>query len=285
MMKVLCGAVLSALLLAAGRVGAACQWPAWEQFKQAYVSPEGRVIDPSDARKISTSEGQSYGLFFALAANDRAGFDKLLTWTQNNLAEGDLKQHLPGWLWGKKDDEQWTLLDSNSASDSDLWIAWALLEAGRLWQQPQYTETGKALLARIVAEETVAVPGLGTMLLPGKVGFADDSGWRFNPSYLPPQLATYFVRFGAPWPALRDSNLRLLLETAPKGFTPDWVRYEKGKGWQLKTEKPPIGSYDAIRVYLWVGMLHDGDKQKARLLQRFAPMAAQTTEHGVPRRK
>ncbi len=38
-------------------------------------------------------------------------------------AEGDLKQHLPGWLWGKKDDEQWTLLDSNSASDSDLWIA------------------------------------------------------------------------------------------------------------------------------------------------------------------
>ena len=83
-------------------------------------------------------------------------------------------------------------------------------------------------------------------------------------------------------PALRDSNLRLLLETAPKGFTPDWVRYEKGKGWQLKTEKPPIGSYDAIRVYLWVGMLHDGDKQKARLLQRFAPMAAQTTEQGPP---
>lgn len=186
---------------------------------------------------------------------------------------------------GQKDDEQWTLLDSNSASDSDLWIAWALLEAGRLWQQPQYTETGKALLARIVAEETVAVPGLGTMLLPGKVGFADDSGWRFNPSYLPPQLATYFVRFGAPWPALRDGNLRLLLETAPKGFTPDWVRYEKGKGWQLKTEKPPIGSYDAIRVYLWVGMLHDGDKQKARLLQRFAPMAAQTTEQGGRRRK
>ncbi|WP_310666204.1 glycosyl hydrolase family 8, partial [Klebsiella pneumoniae] len=59
MMKVLCGAVLSALLRAGGRGGPPCQWPAWEQFKQAYVSPEGRVIDPSDARKISTSEGQS----------------------------------------------------------------------------------------------------------------------------------------------------------------------------------------------------------------------------------
>ncbi|STU49436.1 endoglucanase [Klebsiella pneumoniae] len=214
--------VLSALLLAAGQVGAACQWPAWEQFKQAYVSPEGRVIDPSDARKISTSEGQSYGLFFALAANDRAGFDKLADLDAEHLAEGDLKQHLPGWLWGKKDDEQWTLLDSNSASDSDLWIAWALLEAGRLWQQPQYTETGKALLARIVAEETVAVPGLGTMLLPGKVGFADDSGWRFNPSYLPPQLATYFVRFGRRGPLCATVTCACCWRTAPKGFTPDW---------------------------------------------------------------
>ena len=61
MMKVLCGAVLGAA--AGGGPGAPRQWPAREQFKQAYVSPEGRVIDPSDARKISTSEGQSYGCF------------------------------------------------------------------------------------------------------------------------------------------------------------------------------------------------------------------------------
>jgi endoglucanase len=67
------------------------------------------------------------------------------------------------------------------------------------------------------------------MLLPGKVGFADDSGWRFNPSYLPPQLATYFCRFGAPWPKLRDSNLRLLLETAPKGFRLTGCATRKGK--------------------------------------------------------
>ncbi|WP_239507635.1 glycosyl hydrolase family 8, partial [Proteus mirabilis] len=91
----------------------------WEQFKKAYVSAEGRVIDPSDARKITTSEGQSYALFFALAANDRQGFDKLFQCTQNNLAQGDLRAHLPGWLCGKKSEDEWTLLDSNSAADSD----------------------------------------------------------------------------------------------------------------------------------------------------------------------
>lgn len=284
-MNVVRGGLLVVLMLAAAQVSAACQWPAWEQFKKEYVSAEGRVIDPSDPRKITTSEGQSYALFFALAANDRQGFDKLFQWTQNNLAQGDLRAHLPGWLWGKKSDDEWTVLDTNSASDSDLWITWSLLEAGRLWKVDNYAEVGKALLARIADEEVANVPGLGPLVLPGKVGFADDKGWRFNPSYLPPQLANYFTRFGAPWPKIRDSNLRLLLETAPKGFSPDWVRYEKGSGWQLKADKPIIGSYDAIRVYLWVGMLNNDDKQKARLLARFKPMETQTIKQGLPPEK
>jgi len=43
------------------------------------------VIDPQgDAR--TTSEGQAYALFFALTDNDRACFDRVLTWTQANLA-------------------------------------------------------------------------------------------------------------------------------------------------------------------------------------------------------
>ncbi|WP_265101987.1 glycosyl hydrolase family 8, partial [Klebsiella variicola] len=46
--------VLSICMLAAAQASAACRWPAWEQFKQEYVSAEGRVIDPSDSRKITT---------------------------------------------------------------------------------------------------------------------------------------------------------------------------------------------------------------------------------------
>ncbi|HCW6970506.1 TPA: cellulose biosynthesis cyclic di-GMP-binding regulatory protein BcsB [Escherichia coli] len=273
------------LLLAAFSVQAACTWPAWEQFKKDYISQEGRVIDPSDARKITTSEGQSYGMFSALAANDRAAFDNILDWTQNNLAQGSLKERLPAWLWGKKENSKWEVLDSNSASDGDVWMAWSLLEAGRLWKEQRYTDIGSALLKRIAREEVVTVPGLGSMLLPGKVGFAEDNSWRFNPSYLPPTLAQYFTRFGAPWTTLRETNQRLLLETAPKGFSPDWVRYEKDKGWQLKAEKTLISSYDAIRVYMWVGMMPDSDPQKARMLNRFKPMATFTEKNGYPPEK
>lgn len=280
-MHALRGVLMAALVLAAVNVRAACTWPAWDHFKQAYISEGGRVIDPSDQRKITTSEGQSYALFFALAANDRAMFDKLLAWTQDNLAQGSLSTHLPAWLWGKKEDDRWAVLDSNSASDGDIWIAWSLLEAGRLWKEPRYTQLGKALLALIAKEEVVTVPELGSMLLPGKVGFAEPTTWRFNPSYLPPQLARYFAQFGAPWSTLRETNLRLLLETAPKGFSPDWVRYQKSNGWQLKGEKTLVSSYDAIRVYLWVGMLNDRDEQKARLLNKLKPMANVTTKNGV----
>lgn len=285
MMKVTRQIVAVLLLMVTLQASAACNWPAWEQFKKDYISDGGRVIDPSDARKITTSEGQSYAMFFALAANDQKTFASLFSWTQNNLAQGNLNEHLPAWLWGKKTPDEWTVLDSNSASDSDLWIAWSLLEAGRLWQQPNYTSTGKALLSRIAREEVVSVPGLGSMLLPGKVGFVDDAGWRFNPSYFPPQLAHYFSQFGLPWTTLRETNLRLLLETAPKGFSPDWVRFDKKQGWELNPEKPLVGSYDAIRVYLWVGMMNDGDRQKARLLTKFKPMAMQTAKTGFPPEK
>ena len=160
-MNVLRSGLVTMLLLAAFSVQAACTWPAWEQFKKDYISQEGRVIDPSDARKITTSEGQSYGMFFALAANDRAAFDNLLDWTQNNLAQGSLKENLPAWLWGKKENSKWEVLDSNSASDGDVWMAWSLLEAGRLWKEQRYTDIGSALLKRIAREEVVTVPGLG----------------------------------------------------------------------------------------------------------------------------
>lgn len=38
--------------------GSVCPWPAWERFKAELVSVDGRVIDPSDERLITTSEGR-----------------------------------------------------------------------------------------------------------------------------------------------------------------------------------------------------------------------------------
>ena len=290
---------------------AQCNWPAWQQFKQAYISEQGRVIDASDSRHITTSEGQSYGLFFALVANDQAAFAQLLDWTEANLAAGDLSARLPAWLWGKKPDsknpegdnqpQEWGVLDTNSASDSDLWLAYDLLEAGRLWQDRRYQVLGTLLLQRIAREEVVDMAGLGVMLLPGKVGFVnnDESGaqasWTLNPSYLPPQLLARFARLQGPWRKLQANYPRLLSGAAPHGLVADWVVWHSTKGWQpapkaerdaANSQAPLVadydGSYDAIRSYLWVGMLAKDAPQRKMLLAQLQPMAALTAELGLP---
>ena len=72
---------------------ASCDWPAWDRYKKAMLSSDGRIIDRSSEQLITTSEGQSYGLFFALLANDQPSFAKILKWTRNNLADGSLEAH------------------------------------------------------------------------------------------------------------------------------------------------------------------------------------------------
>ena len=149
----------------AGASESKCEtWPAWNNFRAKFVSEEGRVVDRSLPQHVTTSEGQSYGLMFALIANDRATFDLILRWTENNLAGGDLTSQLPAWDWGKRGDGSWGVIDGNAATDADLWIAYALGEAGRLWKIPKYTALAELLAARIMREEAMEIPGLGPAL-------------------------------------------------------------------------------------------------------------------------
>ena len=51
-------------------------WPVWDEFRNDALD-NGRVVDKSDDRKVTTSEGQSYAMFFALVTNDQVTFDGL----------------------------------------------------------------------------------------------------------------------------------------------------------------------------------------------------------------
>ncbi|GGC01165.1 hypothetical protein GCM10007205_08090 [Oxalicibacterium flavum] len=262
-------------------------WPAWESFKRRLLSKDGRVIDPSLDTQGTTSEGQSYALFFALVANDRAAFARILEWTENNLADGDLTARLPAWLWGRKPDGGWGVIDGNSASDSDLWIAYALGEAGRLWRQRRYIAMSALLANRILEAETADLPGLGPTLLPGPQGFVPMPGlWRLNPSYLPLQLMQWFSDNNSDprWEQLLHSARRVIYESSPQGYVPDWILYAADKGFLPDgggTEKGE-GAYNAIRVYLWAGMLAEDGADRAALLTHLAPMRAYIEREGVP---
>ncbi|SAK60057.1 1,4-D-glucanase [Caballeronia temeraria] len=264
----------------------ASAWPRWDVFKRDFISKEGRVIDAGSADARTVSEGQSYALFFALVANDRASFDTILRWTENELAQGDLTSHLPAWLWGRDDAGQFRVLDSNAASDADLWIAYALIEAGRAWGERSYTARGASLAKRVLDEESATLPGLGLTLLPGPVGFhpAADT-WRVNPSYAPTQVIRG-IGASLPddprWTRLAASSVRVLIDTAPQGFSPDWALYRANRGFEADEATHAESAYNAIRVYLWAGMLASNDEARALLLSRFAPFAAYVDAHGAP---
>ncbi|MFI8614115.1 cellulose synthase complex periplasmic endoglucanase BcsZ [Acidovorax sp. NPDC077693] len=262
-------------------------WPGWDVFKAQFVSGEGRVISDDGEGGRTYSEGQSYGLFFALVANDRKGFDTLLRWTENNLCGGDLGARLPAWLWGKRPDGSWGVIDSNAASDADIWIAYVLGEAARLWKEPRYHALGARLAQRILAEETADIPQLGLSLLPGPRGFVEGEGrWKLNPSYMPLQvmqrLATLYPQ--PAWKQLAQSSEKIIVGSSPKGYTPDWTLYDAQQGFLVdeKGKEKGQGGYNAIRVYLWAGMLAPGTTGRKAVLAALAPMARQVREQGHP---
>jgi endoglucanase len=247
------------------------EWPSmWKSYVGGFMDNQVRVID-HDAGDRTTSEGQAYGMFFSLVANDRSHFDGLLRWTEHNLADGDLAENLPAWLWGHGSSNQWGVLDKNSASDADIWMAYTLLEAGKAWNEPRYTKIGIAMAHHVAEREIADVPGLGTTVMPGPTGFQHGGSYRLNASYVPLQLVLGLNHFmpDGPWEKVAATIPLIVSSSAPHGFVSDWTEVKTDKGLQAS---PTIGSYDAIRVYLWAGMLDSSTKDRDALLKSLSGM-------------
>jgi endoglucanase len=329
-------AVVAAFSMLAGNGCRAEQqhWPLWESYAKGFIDDQGRVIDHTGQDR-TTSEAQAYAMFFSLVANDKSHFDKLLTWTTLNLAQGDLLQHLPAWNWGKAPDGQWRVLDPNPASDADLWMAYDLLEGGRLWKDTDYSKLGLAMIEHIEQKEVAQLPPScadGPLLLPAPTGFhPDDLTWIMNPSYEPLPLIAYFAatRPQGPWPAMLEELPRFYNHTATAGYAPDWSKCVAGQGWfatpapgqqPMQTQAgqpganpavatpqnaasnatpagvpapaaiaapapvqvPALASFDAIRVYLWLGITDPKTPGVRDALDNFPAMGVYLSKQSVP---
>lgn len=268
------------------------RWQLWEDFRTHFVQPDGRVLDASTPKLHSSSESQSYAMFFALVANDPERFEQLWRWSVNNLAGGDMRQRLPAWIWGKDEQGKWRVLDQNSASDGDMWFVYALAEAARLWNRPDYLEDARALLALVETREIAQLPGFGPMLLPGENGFVQDGGvWLLNPSYLPIPIMRRLAALSpqGPWSEIATGTAALLEAGSPHGLATDWLAYrgwtQEGKpqgAFSTLPEKLDIGSYDAIRTYLWSGMTAPSDPLAKRVSAALRGMLGAVRRHGGP---
>lgn len=235
----------------------------WPEWKAAYMQADGRVLDTAQ-KSISHSEGQGFAMVLATAANDRAAFDTLWTWTQNNLGSAR-NDGLFAWRW----EPGRAVTDTNTATDGDLFIAWGLVRAAEQFKQPLYRDQA-ARIARSVREKAV-VDGTpwGTVLKPGVSGFDTPRGLVVNLSYwvFPAFEALNKVDPNPQWEALTKSGLRLT-EIARFGrwsLPPDWLLLVNPLA--PSPDHAPRHGYDAARIPLylhWAG-LTTKPADKARL--------------------
>jgi endoglucanase len=255
----------------------------WSSYQQYFIDGQGRVVDANHGGR-SISEGQAYALFFALVANQPQTFARILQWTQNNMAQGDLARHLPAWLWGRNAQGLWGVLSSRSASDADLWIAYSLLEAGRLWHNTQYTALGLRMARMVAHDEIISVPNWGPILLPGPSPYWYAGGRIItNPSYLPLfiLLALGKALPDGPWSVMAAHLPKFMAAVASQGTAPGWIAYRPGTGWEMAPEGPN-GGYDAIRCYLWLGMTNAHSPGAQALLDVLGGMAGYLRTHDIP---
>ena len=226
---------------------------AWDTYKSRFVTADGAVIDTGN-NNISHSEGQGYGLMFALAYDDRETFNKILNWTNTHL-----KNHTNNlFYWSYRPMENDPVADKNNASDGDLFIAWTLIKAARKWNDSKYRSQAEQITLGLKKFAVTKFAGL-YLLLPGTSGFHNNSSVIINPSYFifpALQEVSQYTHLKLWQDVSNDCYVmidRISSELATKvKLVPDWVEMNaQGKvspapGWA------PRSSFDAIRVPVYL---------------------------------
>lgn len=228
----------------------------WFAFRDRFMLPEGRIIDTGN-QNISHTEGQGWALMSAVRADDRASFNRILEWTVATLRRPQDEL----FAWRFRPGASNPVDDPNNATDGDLFIAWALLEAGERWGQRERTAQGVAI-ARDVLRLLIRQAGPYAVLLPGARGFERTDHTVINPSYYAFPAIRALAR-AVPDPAwLRVAADGVTLMRQGRfgrwGLPPDWLAVSRMDGvLTLPGDWAPRFSYDAVRVPLymaWVGM-------------------------------
>lgn len=256
------GAFLSTIGLssAAARVPDAPTFDAvWTAFKAAHVRA-GQVTDSFSG--IAHSEGQGYAMLFSVWAGDFATFKEVWAFTRK-LQRPD---GLFSWRW-----ESGKVTDPNNATDGDIYIAWALLEAAQRFGDAAYKQEALRVLDAMKALRVMTKHG--EVFLPGLAGFVDpeNSLVRANLSYwVFPAFDAFRQVHDAPfWSKLIDTGLRL------QGYS-FFGRHQLPADWVVLADPvvpygaPPKFGYDAIRVPLFLAWAKKIDHPALARFKAFA---------------
>ena len=259
----------------------------WQAYAAQFVTGDGRVIDNVNGG-ISHTESQGYGMLLAVAANDKATFERIWSFTETTMYIRE--DGLGAWKFepladktasvgdksAKKEDAAvGQITDMNNATDGDILIAWALAEAGAAGFGAQHSARAKDI--SLALRSTVYNAGsFGLQMMPGKVGFSAaerDGKPVVNLSYwVFPAFDRLSVLMPLPmWRELNQSGMAHIeaSQNFAAGLPSDWfsLNIETGER-QAAAGFDDAFSYNAIRIPLYLAMT--GPQSRRMLRATFA---------------
>jgi len=225
---------------------------AWEDYKAVYVQPPGYVLDRTRGEGEAISEGQGYGLMRAAWMCDEPTFDRIFAWVEANLRRPD---GLYSWTWSSRTGR---LIDSNTATDGDQEIAFALILAANAFARPELEARARELLVAIRTHEAIEVPG---GWFPAAGNWAVDER-IVNLSYFIPYAYPDFARVDPDgrWDEATRTGYALLarvLEQPGLELPPDFMVVTEDGAIAPLPEHSKLGrdfSFDAMRLYFRVAL-------------------------------
>ena len=230
----------------------------WNQYREYFVK-NGRIVDTAN-QAISHSEGQGYGMLFAVAANDKEQFKQIWDWTKKTLQRTD---HLFSWKFVPcPSNDSRCITDKNNATDGDILIAWALITASEQWDNTEYRS--QAIIILDVIKQKLVRSRFGYhLLIPGEYGFeVGDNATQINLSYwVFPALKKFFDVTGDPiWNEVYQSGGELLQKVrfGRWELPPDWVILSE-QGPNLDNALSQEYGYNACRVPIYLMLANHVD--------------------------
>ncbi|SFV75676.1 Endoglucanase precursor [hydrothermal vent metagenome] len=240
----------------------------WEVYKDSFIKRDGRVVDYYN--HITHTEGIGYTLYFAYKMDDEKTFQKVYQWYKKNMKYN--KFHLPAWKWGKdKQKRCFCVLDTTSATDANLWIAYDLYKMYQKTHNILYKKDADALVRAIKKEQIIFIHKI-PYLLPWEKNKIDKNNIKLNPSYMIFEIFQFLAKQTGDkvWLQLIQNAKTTLLRArfSALALNSDWVIYDTKQDRYILPDNSYFG-YDAIRIPLNILRSDLSQQIKRKLLQPY----------------
>lgn len=198
---------------------------AWNTYKHTFINEDGSIKDPTS--KGVTSRAVSYTLFYAVMQNDKATFDTVYQWSQQNMLVAPT--HLFTSLLTP------TSKDSGTSTDGDEDSAYALLLAYNKWHDTSYLIAARQMIADIWKYERTTKNA--TDIITAGNWATDGQVSTTNPSYFAPYIYRSFASVDPihNWNKVITDGYSLLTTcsennldtTQPQFLPPNWCNVQK----------------------------------------------------------